>query len=257
MNPYDAIAPQFDRRRALPDGVPETIRDAILRAGLPPRPSVLDLGAGSGRIGWLFVRAGDDYVGADLSSGMLCAFAKRAPGSRLVQADGSRLPFPVATFDAVLLIQVLSAVAGWRDLLADTLRVLRPGGALLVGRVVAPDNGIDAQMRAHLAMILDGMGIHPYRGKSREAALSWLDHKLPAPTILTAAAWTSERTPGGFLERHSGGARFSVLPEPLKQDAMHRLAEWATEHFGSLDAVCAEDYRFELIIHRFQPRTIT
>jgi SAM-dependent methyltransferase len=238
------------------DGVPETIRDAILRAGLPPRPSVLDLGAGSGRIGWPFVQAGDDYIGADLSFGMLHAFTKRAPGSNLVQADGSRLPFPAAAFDAVLLIQVLSAVPGWGDLLKDTLRVLRPGGALIVGRVVAPDDGIDAQMRAHLAVILDGMGIHPYHGKSREAALSWLDHILSTPTTLTAATWTSERTPRGFLERHSGGARSSVLPEPVKQDAMRRLAEWATEQFGSLDAVCAEDYRFELIIHRFQPRTI-
>jgi hypothetical protein len=32
MAVYDAMAPAFDRRRALPDGVPETIRAAILDA---------------------------------------------------------------------------------------------------------------------------------------------------------------------------------------------------------------------------------
>ena len=47
-----------------------------------------------GGIGWPFVAAGDDYVGVDLSLGMLRAFVarcERAP--RLVQADGHRLPF--------------------------------------------------------------------------------------------------------------------------------------------------------------------
>src|SRR5579864_5842737 len=98
MSVYDDMAPDFDRRRALPDGVPEAIRDAVLRAGLPPRPRLLDLGAGTGRIGWPFVRAGDDYTGADLSFGMLRAFADRDPGARLIRADGAVLPFRDASF---------------------------------------------------------------------------------------------------------------------------------------------------------------
>jgi len=65
MSAYDAAAPSFDRHRALPYGVPDTIRDTILRAGLPPRPRLLDLGAGSGRIGRPFVQTGDDYTAVD------------------------------------------------------------------------------------------------------------------------------------------------------------------------------------------------
>src|SRR5687767_5904465 len=104
MSAYDAVAPDFDSHRALPSGVPEAIRVAVLRC-TSAHPRLLDLGAGSGRIGWPFAAAGDDYVGIDLSWGMLREFAQRAGGKgsapRLVQADGRQLPFPDAMFDAV------------------------------------------------------------------------------------------------------------------------------------------------------------
>ena len=250
MSVYDAIAPEFDRCRPLPDGVAEAVRDTILRSGLSPRFRLLDLGAGTGRIGWPFVTAGDDYVGADLSFGMLRNFAQRHPGALLVQADGTVLPFPDGCFDAVLLVQVLNRVAGWRHLLADTIRVLRPGGIVAAGRVIAPDGGVDAQMKARLAGILDRMDVHPYRGKFRDDAMGWLARRMPDPTVRVVSSWAAERTPRGFLQRHAGGARFAALPEAVKRDAMRALGIWATEQFGSLDAVHREDHRFELIIHR-------
>lgn len=249
MSVYDAIAPEFDRRRTLPDGVAQAVRDTILRSGLPPRFRLLDLGAGTGRIGWPFVRAGDDYTGADLSSGMLRVFAQRHPDARLVQADGTMLPFPDRSFDAVLLVQVLNRVEGWRQLLADTIRVLRPGGIVATGRVTAPDDGVDALMKNRLAEILDRMDVHPYRGKFREDAMRWLARRMPNPAVRVVSSWTAERTPRAFLQRHARGARFSVLPEHVKQNALRELGNWAMEQFGSLDAARPEDHRFELIIH--------
>src|SRR5215207_2706777 len=111
MSVYDPVAPSFDRHRALPEGVSEAIRAAVLAAiDAPSRPWLLDLGAGTGRIGLPFVAAGDDYVGVDLSLGMLREFARRRGSSpRLVHADGRRLPFADATFDAVMMVQVVGA----------------------------------------------------------------------------------------------------------------------------------------------------
>jgi SAM-dependent methyltransferase len=256
MNVYDGMASDFDRRRPLPDGVAETIRHAVLRAGLPARPRLLDLGAGSGRIGWPFVAAGDDYIAADLSFGMLQAFATRFRGAQLVRADGGRLPFRDGTFDAVLLVQVLSGARGWRGLLSETMRVLLPGGALFVGRVVAPEDGVDVRMKAQLAMILAAMDLHPYRDKPREDALAWLGGQMPDPSAVTVATWTSARRPDAFLERHAAGARFSVLAEPARREAIRRLGEWARDMFGSLDLPQPEHYRFDLTIHRLQQGTI-
>lgn len=255
MSVYDQMAPDFDRRRALPDGVPETIRDTVLHASPAARPRILDLGAGAGRIGRCFVAANDDYIGADLSIGMLRAFAGSVAAARLAQADGAGLPFADATFDIVLLIQVLSGVHGWRHLLTDAMRVLRQDGALIAGRVVAPEDGIDAQMKSRLAAILDGMDIHPYRDKRRDDALSWLARAMPDRKVLSAATWIAERRPAAFLDRHGAGARFSVLDAIVQQRALRELSAWATRRFGSLDTVFAENSRFELIIHRFQGTT--
>jgi predicted TPR repeat methyltransferase len=60
---FDAVAPTFERYRALPRGVPESIRSAILQATRKqPSARVLDLGAGTGRIGKAFVAANDFYL---------------------------------------------------------------------------------------------------------------------------------------------------------------------------------------------------
>jgi SAM-dependent methyltransferase len=252
MNVYDAMASDFNRRRALPEGVASAIRRIILGRGLLPRPCILDLGAGAGRIGRAFCRAGDDYVGVDLSMGMLREFAAHEWGARLVQADGARLPFRDGTFDAVLLVQVLSGARAWRGLLSEAMRVLLPCGALFVGRVVAPEDGVDARMKARLAMILAAMDLHPYRDKPRDDALVWLAGQMPDPSAVTVATWTAARRPDAFLDRHAAGVRFSALPEPVRLEAMRRLGEWASGVFGSLDAAQPERYRFDLTIHRFQ-----
>ena len=157
MSAYDAAAPTFDRHRALPEAVRQAIRAAVLAALASPSPRLLDLGAGTGRIGEAFAAAGDDYVGVDLSLGMLRAFAARdgeTGAPRLAQTDGERLPFGGATFDAVLLIQVFGGMRGWRRVLAEARRVLRPDGALVLGRTVAPPDGLDARLRDQLAQIL-------------------------------------------------------------------------------------------------------
>src|SRR5690348_9771383 len=120
---FDAVAQDFDRFRPLPAGVPAAIRRAIWDSlGIAGTGRVLDLGAGTGRIGEAFVAAGDEYVGIDASSRMLARFAEKTSGPRsprpaLAQADGEALPFPEATFDAVLIVQVLSGSPGWRGIL--------------------------------------------------------------------------------------------------------------------------------------------
>jgi ubiquinone/menaquinone biosynthesis C-methylase UbiE len=256
-SPYDAAAPSFDRHRALPGGVPEAIRAAILGAvAASPRPRLLDLGAGTGRIGRPFVAAGDDYVGVDLSLGMLREFARRAGDDgrspRLLRADGERLPFGEGAFDAVLLIQVIGAARKWQKILSEARRVLKRNGALVVGHAVTPPDGIDAQMKGRLASLLHGMGVSPYHADTRGVAQDWFESVAYSCTRIIAAEWTAERTPRTFLDRQRTGARFSALPGPVKDEALGRLAHWAAAHFGSLDAVSTERHAFELRVFRFQ-----
>jgi ubiquinone/menaquinone biosynthesis C-methylase UbiE len=257
-SPFDAMARSFDRDRALPNGVAETVRTAILgalasggNAAARERPRLLDLGAGTGRIGWPFVAAGDDYVGIDLSYGMLRLFAGRCDHGHhaaLVQGDGCALPFADAVFDAVLLVQLFGGLQDWRRLVDEGRRALRPEGALILGRTVTPDEGVDARMRQHLVTLL---GTRPERQNTREDAERYLTSIASAASHLVGAIWRAERSPRAFLDRHATAAPFSQLPRAPREDALRTLAAWAQTQFGGLDAMFSETHRFEMRVFRF------
>ena len=259
---FDAAAPSFNRHRVLPDGVAEAIRTAaIAAAGGVPRPRLLDIGAGAGRSGDPFMAAGDDYVGVDLSFGMLRAFLHRASCSgaatwpappRLVRADGRYLPFPDTTFDAVLMIQIFGGLSDFRLLVSEARRVLRQSGAVVLGRTLAAEHGVDARLKQRLALILSEIGIGPGRNFHDDVELALNSAASSAETVV-AASWRANRTARQFLERHRTGARFAALPEPVKEAALRQLAVWAVATFGSLDAVFSEQYAFALQMFKFDP----
>lgn len=242
---FDTTAPQYDRFRALPEGVPEQIRTAVLGqcAVRGAQCAVLDLGAGTGRIGRPFVAAGDDYTGVDLSYGMLHEF--RAP--RLAQCDGEALPFRDGAFDVVMLVSVVGGARGWRRLLAEARRVAR--GVIVVGKTVGPADGVDARMKQQLAAILEELGVPPEE-KRGDKALAWLESTASEKRVVTAASWTANKSPRGFLDRKPTGAKFSELPAEIQEEALRRLTGWARATYGSLEAVRPEAYSFELTVFK-------
>ena len=250
---FDAVAPTFERYRALPRGVPEAIRSAILQATRKQPPArVLDLGAGTGRIGKAFVAADDFYVGVDASLRMLQEFLLTTRIPCLAQADGQQLPFRDGAFDVVMLMQVLGGAGNWRGLLGEARRVLRPGGAVVVGHRVASAAGVDAQLKKRLAAILETMGVERHQGKqSRDQALAWLGSSAALRLHLRAAIWERNPTPREFLVRHRSGARFAALPDAVRDEALEKLSGWAEKTFGSFDAACREEHGFELDVFQF------
>jgi len=258
MSTFDAIAGDFERFRALPRDVSAAVRQALWGLlGLERGAALLDLGAGTGRVGFAFVERADRYVGVDPSSGMLSQFAAKArdggvPAPWLVQADGRKLPFATGSFDVVLIVQVLSGVAGWRRLIDEARRVLRPDGAMVLGRSIGPPDGLDARLRTALATMMSEAGIDGgRRGAGPDQALEALVTEARSQVQVVAARWESRRTPNEFLARHRTGARFAALPAAVREELLSRLAEWASATFGSLDTTSVEPYSFELAAFRF------
>ena len=253
---YDKGAAGFERQRVLPSEVAQSVRAAVLTAvGHVETPRLLDLGAGSGRIGLSFVAAGDDYIAVDLSLRMLQVFAEKNTGehrARLIQADGRALPFAEANFDAVMLIAVFGDLPDWRPLVAEARRVLRAGGVIAIGRTAAPDDGIDEQMKEQLDRLLAERMVYTPRKNGRKNAAQHLAATATATTDLAPASWSVDRSARHFLERHAGGARFSRLPSSVREEALAELAEWAKGEFGSLDAAFTETHRFEMQLFRFE-----
>jgi ubiquinone/menaquinone biosynthesis C-methylase UbiE len=249
---FDVTAPSFDQYRALPHGAPEAIRKAIFQKAAQQQMRVLDLGAGTGRIGKAFVAANDSYVGLDSSWAMLREFLAHSPTACLLQSDGQQLPFAGSAFDVVMLMQVLSGAQDWQALLHEVRRVLRPRGVVVVGHTTTPSSGIDSQLKRRLSEILSEMGIAWHEPqKARRQSLAWLESSAARRSHVTAASWTAERAPQEFLVRHRTGARFAALPVAVQEEALQKLSVWAEAAFGALDTAYSEEHAFELEIFEF------
>ena len=121
----------------------------------------------------------------------------------------------------------------------------------VIGRTVAPADGIDAQMKRHLAHLLKAMGVETDGRNVHDDVQLSLGMAARRVNSMIAASWKTQRTPRGFLVRHRTGARFAALPEPVKDEAMRQLGIWAEETFGSLGTVFSEQHLFELHTFKF------
>ena len=120
-------------------GMRSIVLSILQPALLPEPPRVLDAGCGTGfNLGWLRRQYGANVTGIDIYPDGL-RFSQSRGESNLVRGDVSELPFRPESFDLVTSFDVLSHVAGEearRRALTEFLRVLRPGGGLLI-RVAA------------------------------------------------------------------------------------------------------------------------
>jgi SAM-dependent methyltransferase len=114
------------------------------RLGLRPGQRLLDLGCGGGRHAFAALRRGATVVALDRDAaelkdvravigGMLDAgeLPGGAPGGS-VNGDALGLPFPDASFDAVVASEVLEHIWADERAIAELARVLRPGGRMAV-----------------------------------------------------------------------------------------------------------------------------
>jgi ubiquinone/menaquinone biosynthesis C-methylase UbiE len=105
--------------------------------GIRPRGHVLEIGGGGGAMAAALLAALDDVrlTVTDVDPSMVSAARRRlAPHGdrvRVEEADATALPFADGTFDGVLSFIMLHHVLAWERALAEAVRVLRPGGALI------------------------------------------------------------------------------------------------------------------------------
>lgn len=109
-------------------GYPAEAADWLV--GSPPGPlTVLDLGAGTGKLARRLVEGGHDVVAVDPAEEMLRALSARLPDVDVRVGTGEEIPADDASADAVTVAQAWH----WFDVARATTeiaRVLRPGGTL-------------------------------------------------------------------------------------------------------------------------------
>jgi len=92
----------------------------------------LDLGCGEGRFSRMLAERGARTFAIDPIEQLIITAAQRHAGGAYVRASGERLPFAAGSFHLVVSYLSLIDIPDFRGAIAESVRVLRPGGALLV-----------------------------------------------------------------------------------------------------------------------------
>ncbi len=149
--PAGPIARRLSRQAARPHGLPgrilarlwisetATVNDVAFDLLAPsPGQRLLEIGPGPGRTLGRIAAAGAEAVGVEVSDTMLAVAARRnatavaAGHIQLHHGDGTTLPVSDSSVDAILGVHT---VYFWPDppaTLADAVRVLRPGGRIVL-----------------------------------------------------------------------------------------------------------------------------
>lgn len=127
-------------------------RDALKRAGYGAGLKLLDVATGTGvvaRAAASLARS-EDVIGLDPSLGMLLAGRHRNK-TRAVQAFGEHLPFRSASFDLLSIGYALRHMSDLREAFAEHLRVLKPGGRVLILEITPPSSKLGfAALRTYM-----------------------------------------------------------------------------------------------------------
>jgi demethylmenaquinone methyltransferase / 2-methoxy-6-polyprenyl-1,4-benzoquinol methylase len=211
---FDGIARRYDLVNDLVSlGQDRRWRRLTVEAvGARPGERVLDLAAGTGTSSEPFVEGGAVVVSSDFSLGMLREGKRRRPDLPFVAGDATRLPFADASFDAVTISFGLRNVVDTTGALREMLRVVRPGGRVVVCEFSTPTWGpfrtvyLEYLMRA-LPVVAGAVtrdrGSYDYLAESIRA---WPDQTELAHLMLDAG-WERvayRNLTGGIVALHRG-----------------------------------------------------
>ncbi len=118
-------------QREFTDGVDPEYTDQIIplvvewTAGFE---RILEVGTGEGQVARAMAARGARVVGLDPTRNQIDEAARRGGGPTYLRSGAELLPFPDASFDAVVCCLVFEHIDAVDEALAEVARVLRPGG---------------------------------------------------------------------------------------------------------------------------------
>jgi SAM-dependent methyltransferase len=232
---FSGNAGVYDRRHG--GLLPESAARELI-AGLPPGACVLDVGAGTGRVSVALATLGFDVTALEPADGMLGALRAKAVGLRvrLVRGEGGALPFPPASFDAVVLSRILYLLSDWRQVLLEAVRALEPGGRLLHEWGNGSPDEEWVQIREHARALFEEAGLtHPFHPGVREERE--VEQFLASRGLRPAAQVSLGPGPplplSDFLRKIDEGECSYVwnVPEAIQARCLPALRTWAASRF--------------------------
>jgi SAM-dependent methyltransferase len=212
----------------------------MLAAELDGRGRCLEIGVGTGRFALPLHHAGVPMTGIDVSRRMMAVLLDKAGGRLpfpLAVADATRLPFSDRAFGGGIACHVLHLIPDWPGAIDELLRVIRPGGVILIDRGGPSRDQLVDRVRDRF-MVEAGIGRrHPGAdgpGADVEGMLlargATVNH---LPTVFAHHTATAARLIDGLEANHYSWTW--ALDDATRRRAAERTRAWVTEQFGPLD----------------------
>lgn len=236
---FDRAAEFYDASRAIsPEAMARTLD--LLAAELGGRGRVLEVGVGTGLLALPLHERGISVWGIDLSEPMLAKLREKAGGRwpfSLAAADATRMPFADHAFGGAYLRWVLHLVREWRAMLAEVVRVVRPGGVFLanLGSYGGPHREIQRRFEELTGVSTAPVGLDWEGYEELDAEMASHGARL---RVLSPLDESFDQSLGEFI-RGIEENRYSwtwPAPEDVRTRAAVELRAWAAERFGALDA---------------------
>jgi ubiquinone/menaquinone biosynthesis C-methylase UbiE len=231
---FDRAAEFYDRTRSLSEPAMAEVL-AFLQGQLRGRAPTLEIGVGTGRLAVPLHLGGASMVGVDLSPAMLGKLVDKTDTRlRLAVADAIRLPFRPRSFGSVIAAHVLHLIPAWRTAVREIVRVLRPGGVILLE---LGGWGVQWMKELHERFCLT-LGVPEYVGASNReevrTALESLGIRLRATRVLHDRRYDSIANQLGRMDEGVYSFTWAV-PEERRRRTVRELRTWAEGRFGSLE----------------------
>lgn len=243
---FDRAAAYYDQTRGL---TPEAERrqTELLTGELRGRGRVLEVGVGTGQVALALASAGVPMAGLDLAEPMLRVLVEKAGGAPpfpLVRADATRAPLRDDAVGAGIVRWVLHLIPDWRTALAELVRVVAPGGVVLVqlgSYGAGPRAEIQDRFNELLAIVNEPVGLTWGDLETLDEAMTGLGASVRSLPAVTDADNMPLETFIEGIERNRYSWTWRVAPEDLSRVAPVVRA-WAEARFGSLDRTPAHEY---------------
>lgn len=173
-----------------------------------PDMDILDFGCGYGRtLAELDSHGYKNLYGCDFSPAMLELAAAKTPRAALKLNRGSSIPFSDRTFDAVILLAVLTSICSNNEqlaLIAEIRRVLRPDGIVYVGDfLINSDERNLARYKEYCGPLPYGVFTLPEGVTLRHHDPAWIDTLFkdftPLLRLDTVHKTMNQHSSSGFL----------------------------------------------------------
>lgn len=221
---FDRLAATFDDQRSLPPVAVRALHAAFMDLVDGGMATLIEPGAGTGRVAIPALAAGFQVTALDVSEPMLDGLRQRlltlpelAGRCDIVAGDALSLPFDDHRFDVGVLAQVLYLIPDWPRALDELMRVVRPGGRVLL---VQERTGMSTTLRRWDAAWRDATSGVGYKAipqePSDETAVMALAERAGDVTETVLASWAFEQTVGEAL---AGLERMRPLYDALSDDA--------------------------------------